>query len=53
MRVSGFYWVVFDGVEQVAYWSDMFGCWHATGPEEKLFDADMDKIDERRITRGE
>ena len=51
MRASGFYWVTWDAVEQVAYWSDMFDGWYVTGSDQELSDLDMNKIDERRIVR--
>ena len=51
MRVSGFYWVAWDTVEQVAYWSDMCDGWYVIGIDQKLSDLDMNKIDERRIVR--
>lgn len=51
MRVSGFYWVTWDTVAQVAYWSDMCDGWYVIGSAKKLSDLDMDKIDERRIVR--
>jgi len=51
MRVSGFYWVTCDTVEQVAYWSDMCDEWYVIGSDQKLSDLDVNKIDERRIVR--
>ena len=51
MRVSGFYWVTWDTVEQVAYWSGMCDGWYVIGSDKKLSDLDMNKIDERRIVR--
>ncbi len=53
MREEGFYWVVWNDCEQVAYWSEITICWYITGMREKIYDHDMDEIDERRITRGE
>lgn len=52
-RESGWYWVRFNGEWEIGNWNSSRKFWCLLGRGYRLFDGDMDFIDERRITREE
>jgi hypothetical protein len=54
-RKPGFYWVQIFDTWQVAEWIEMvkgeLWCWNLTGSETPFCDGELDRIDERPISR--
>lgn len=48
-REDGFYWVKYRDEWCIAEWTA--GIWYHTGSELSFSDAEMDKIDEKRLIR--
>lgn len=52
-RTSGFYWVIWNGVKQVAEYDGEYDCWFLTATESSYNDSDFSMIDERVLCTGD